>query len=460
MSSDLIPDSPVPGSGFVSSQGAPSAPSAETLTWSATQRYGDLEIGFGNAIRTWPVPDGSTHPSGIWRLGTMPGNNRWAAGMHFGPGSPGALPGAISLRDVSSDQSLLRRPVRWQYLGPLPSAGALWRPIPPEGYVALGDIAVRNDMPPEQYAGYADTVCVKRVHNGRSYVRPAECGQQLFEAGGWRLWSIVTPHHPDDDLEERLILPLGCFTAVNSSGRPAPTPVTWILDLPAVIDRRPGPEIPELTSHARPPAQALITDRTVTVPYFMVKDDARDVQWKVTHSPFYRILRRRHYELVLYRDNRNGTLPQPERQEVTTGVTREVSDAFSRSVGITVGVQVGVEVSAAPLGVGVSTTVTNSVSTSIETGYERRNTVSTMREETKDRGLNIPPHSSACLWMEHHTLTAMRGNGDSLGPSASLGFLTDYYVTGEYPGRSGTTYFEETPDGNRVERPARHLPPE
>jgi hypothetical protein len=84
----------------------------------------------------------------------------------------------------------------------------------------------------------------------------------VFEQGNVRLWSVVTPPYPDGDLDEHLHLPVGNFTAVTSDGTPAPTATTWILDLPAVVEKRDGPEIPELTSHARPPAQT----RGLTVP--------------------------------------------------------------------------------------------------------------------------------------------------------------------------------------------------
>ncbi|MFJ5726471.1 hypothetical protein, partial [Streptomyces sp. NPDC093149] len=323
----------------------------------------------------------------------------------------------LAARPASADKSLLRKPVSWERLGDLPDTGsqwecALWRPVPPDGYVALGDIAARRDIGPEGYGGWADTMCVKKTHNGRNYVRQAECSELLYEENGWKLWSIATPPYPDGDLDEHLYLPMGCFTAVRSEGHPAPTPVTWTLDLPAIIDKRDGPEIPELTSHNRPPATIVITDRTVTVPYFMVKDDARNDRWKRDNSPFYKIERKRHYELILYRDNRNGTVEQEESQAVTTGVSEENSEAFSQNTGVTVSESVGVEVGARPFGIGAGVTVTSSVSATIETGYESRYSVSAMRQETKTRGLAIPPHSSACLWMEHHRLITRRGNGD------------------------------------------------
>jgi hypothetical protein len=43
-----------------------------------------------------------------------------------------------------------------------------------------------------------------------------------------------------------------------------------------------------------------------------VTDPHRSEAWKVANSPFYRVTRKRRFELILYRDNRNGTVEQPE----------------------------------------------------------------------------------------------------------------------------------------------------
>ncbi|MGC5016326.1 hypothetical protein ACLQ2R_36660 [Streptosporangium sp. DT93] len=293
-------------------------------------------------------------------------------------------------------------------------------------------------------------------------MRQGECGEQLFEFNGIRLWSVVTPSYPSVDTEERLLLPTGGFTAVTVAGRPAPTPTTWILDLPAVVERRNGPDIPVLTSHERPPTQTRVTDRTVTVPYYMIDDPARDVDWQIHNSPFYRVRRHRNFTLILYRDNRNGTEPQTEKETVTTGVTQQDGTSFSRTTGISVGASVGVEVSAKPFGMGVSTSVSASFSTSTEMGYERRRDVSIMAESSKERGLTIPPRSSGCLWMERHELEPIRADGSMLSNQASLDFRTDYYVTGEFPGGAGVLPWVADAPGARTHTtlPASNLPPD
>lgn len=429
---------------------------------STTQRYGDLELSFRSNQQVAELGSSLGVYTGYRETTVVP----WmSSGFKLGPRGRATTAGVLVLVDRSADNDLLRPPADWHRIGyvsaPNGATMGVWRPVPPPGYVALGDTIWGRDDPPAP-GPVAATACVKqgKHSDGWTYVRQGECGTRLYEEGGLRLWSVVDPPYPDGDLDERLYLPCGNFTAVTSLGTPAPTATTWILDLPAVITRRDGPEIPELTSHARPPAQTVITDREVTVPYFLVQDNARDEAWKVANSPFYRLRRKRHYELILYRDNRNGTETQEASEEVTSGVTQERSDAFSVTTGISVGMSVGVTAGAKPFGMGVETTITASISASIEVGYERRTNVAVMNEVKKRQVLVIAPRSSGALWMEFHELLPVRANGDTLGNQAALGFKTDYYVTGQYPSTATVTYYEIDAQGRRIDKPARHLPPD
>ncbi|MEV7189898.1 hypothetical protein [Kitasatospora sp. NPDC093102] len=430
---------------------------------STAQRYGDLELRFTTDLfNMWGNPDNGL-PQNAWTVNKAK-DGALSSGHKIGPIKHSGQAGILQLRDLSADKTLLRPPVRWERIAELPSGDpyrwAVWRPIAPNGYAALGDTVFRFDVSPEQYPDYSrETACVKKTHNGRSYVREGEFGHTLVEHGSLRLVSVVVPPYPDGDLEEHLYLNCGNFTAVTAPGIPAPTPTTWVLDLPAVIEKRDGPEIPVMTSHDRPPVQTAVTDRTVTVPYFLVDDQGRPEPWKVENSPFYKIRRKRHYELIIHRDNRNGSEPQPELESVTSGVSAESSEEFSQSTGITVAMEVGVEAGSKPFGTGAPTAARTSVSATVELGYDRRTGVAAMREETKTRGLTVPPHSSACLWMEHHEIVPVRANGETLGPRATLGFNTDHYVTGQYPSDAGATYLEEAIDGARTTKAAHNLPP-
>lgn len=392
-----------------------------------SQRYGDLEIGFttdfthkneGDVIssgRFWhPIP-----PAGWWALGNqVTPNDVDPRGNH----------GALIVRQVSGASGLLAPPVDYQRIG----QSVFWRPVPPEGYVALGDVFHQNhaEKPPLNAVA-----CVKQTHQGRDYVRQAELSREriwMSLSGALSAWAIVPPLYPDADTNEHLFVPVGLFTVAPE--KPAPNEVTWVLDLPAVVDKSAGPATPQLHSHDEPPAQTtIVTDRTVTVPYFMIKDDGRTEKWKVDNSPFYKVLRKRHYELKLFRNNQQGSEPQTDSEAIETGVSTEQSEAFSKTTGMSVSVTAGVEVTAGAFGMGATASLSTTVSNSVELGYERRYGITTMEHITVTRSLTTPPKSSGALWMERHELLPVRADGALISTNAKLPFRTVYYHTGQYP---------------------------
>ena len=251
-------------------------------------------------------------------------------------------------------------------------------------------------------------MCVKKEHNGRPYVRRAELGRlPLWTNGdGKGLWAITPPLYPFDDTEEHLFLPAGTFSCGPDIPQ-GPTDVTWVLDLPAVVDKADyAPEL-RLESYNAPPAQAIVTDRAVTVPYFMVKDDARSEAWKVANSPFYKIQRKRQYDLIRHVDFRGAGGGQIA-ETVEVGVTQERGEEFALTTGITVGVSTGVEASAKPFGVGASVSVETSVSASVELGYTARYGVSTFENKSVAVTLDVPAGHAGALWTDTHQLVPIR----------------------------------------------------
>ncbi|MEU5430547.1 hypothetical protein AB0H73_33790 [Streptomyces olivoreticuli] len=404
-----------------------------------TQRYGDLELGFttnfsdqtGGAafsFKFWrPTP-----PAGWWALG--------AVASPSGALSPQGRNGGLIVRQApGTGTGLLAQPVDYQYRQRITDGGtaSTWRPVPPAGYVALGDFTHPGLAKPPLNA----VACVKKTHGGRDYVRRAEVSRLPF----WRLlntidgvttsgWGIEPPLYPSDDTDEHLFVPTGLFTVAAGWERPSPTDVTWVLDLPAIVEKGPGPAVPQLHSHDQPPAQTtVITDRTVTVPYFMVADAHRDEKWKVDHSPFYKVRRNRYYELKLFRNNQQGSEPQTDSEAIETGVSREQSEAFTQTTGMSVSATAGIEVSAKPFGMGATASFSTTVSASLELGYEKRYSVTTFEHTIVTRSLTTPPKSSGALWMERHELIPIRADGTQISNNAKLPFRTLYYHTGQYP---------------------------
>ncbi|MGW3413136.1 hypothetical protein [Streptomyces sp. NPDC000888] len=399
-----------------------------------TQRYGDLEIGY------------TTQWNDMFYAATVSRTGAWRTlGSVYGGGMASSwqgLYGGLVVQDRSADQDLLKPPVDFQHVGTFPFFSLstikveMWRPVPPAGYVALGDVAnlsLIGQGTPKPDASALGIVCVKKEHNGRPYVRRAELGRlPLWTNGnGKGLWAITPPLYPFDDAEEHLFLPAGTFSCGPDTPH-GPTAVTWVLDLPAVVDKASyAPEL-RLESYNAPPAQAIVTDRAVTVPYFMVKDDARSEAWKVANSPFYQIQRKRQYDLIRHVDFRGAGGGQIS-ETVEEGVSKERGEEFALTTGITVGVTAGVEASAKPFGVGASVSVETSVSASVELGYTTRYGVSTFENKSVGVTFDVPAGHAGALWTDTHQLVPVRRDG-TLVTNANLRLNAG--DSGSYVGRT------------------------
>ncbi|WP_427167417.1 hypothetical protein ACQF4J_32055 [Streptomyces sp. C1-1] len=192
-----------------------------------------------------------------------------------------------------------------------------------------------------------------------------------------------------------------------------------------------APEL-RLESYNAPPAQAIVTDRAVTVPYFMVMDDARSEAWKVADSPFYKIQRKRQYDLIRHVGFRSAGGGQIA-ETVEEGVSQARAQEFALTTGITVGVTADVEASAKPFGVGASVSVETSVSASVELGYTTRYGVSTFENKSVSVTFDVPTDHAGALWTDTHQLIPIRHDG-TLVTNANLRLNAG--GSGSYVGRT------------------------
>ncbi|MGW2600276.1 Vps62-related protein [Streptomyces klenkii] len=307
--------------------------------------------------------------------------------------------------------------------------GALWRPIPPAGYVALGDVWWTGwSTPPPLDAIW----CVKAEHARRPSFGASRWSD--WRTGGKvsdvEVWAMDAPPISETDVKERILLPSVYDTALLRYGAPSLTDTSWIIDAPADVKGTPAPKPPAMTSHDKPTEPVPVTDRIVRVPFTAIKDPDRSQQWKIENSPFYTVQRQVGYKAEIYIDNRHGTVEQPQGQDVTTGFSREESETFTETTSITVSASAGIAYKAFSAGVGVSITR--------EIGYERRTSVTEFSQVTQARKLTAPPRSAAVLWVETHHLEVYRSDGTMVG--VPLKFQFPSYVIGEYPANAGARH--------------------
>ncbi|MBI0382868.1 Vps62-related protein, partial [Streptomyces albiflaviniger] len=320
---------------------------------------------------------GSLYQQGWRYLGSV-GQSTW--------GDISGTRATILVRGAHAADEMITPPLRFDLIWKDQGSGAnyngsVWRPVPPSGYVALGDVWADHswDEPNRQY--YA---CIRKELAGRSYVREGVIGRQIWndQKSGSKsdvsVWEILPDGYPDNT--ERLLLGADLHRAHNRYDRP--TDKVYVLDLPAVIVKRNPPAVPVLTSPAAPQPTTPVVDRAVTVPCTVIKDPGQTVAWQVANSPFYMLERRVSFYPHKHFDNSQGSVEESAPQTVITGVTEAKSEEFSRRTSITITAKAGIEVK------GFSAGIETSVAT--ELGYTSRNEVTQFEELHDTWPLTIP----------------------------------------------------------------------
>lgn len=295
--------------------------------------------------------------------------------------------------------------------------GSCWRPTPPEGYVAMGDVFVRGYNKPS----LDDVVCIRK-----DLAYQAKAGKRIWKDKGsgadkdFDSYQIDVSEHYIDS-EKGLFAP-NTFVGNNRHSKPTGAPVLFCLNLPFPVIEAADPAAPQLTSVNPPPAQTGMTiDRTVLVPFTAIEDDSKSVSWKVDNSPFYRLERQISYKVELFDYNR-GTTEQTIKESIKVGVSKTKSEEFSVKTGISVTTEAGVSF----LGSGgkVSATV------STELGWRSSTSITEFEERTIEKPVRVPGETAVAVWATSYQLMIRRGDDSLL--SQNIAFEVDYFVHDEY----------------------------
>lgn len=330
---------------------------------------------------------------------------------------------AMVVKAAPGREDALKPPVKYELIWADHGSGAdkdgsCWRPVAPDGYVALGDVFMRGYDNPDQY----DIMCVRRDLTTRAVI-----GSEIWADHG---------SGADHDIDTFEILTSGkaldankgefainSFVANNHYSEPTDAPEINCLNLTFPVEQQSNPTPPHLDSTNIPPAYFGKTiDRVVTVPFTAVKDERYSTAWKVQNSPFYEVERQVAYHRELFNYNQTS-VNQTISKTVTTGISKTQSDSFSVTTGISVTAESGVSF----LGTGgkVSATV------STELGWETSTSVSEFEEVSIHRKLVTPPNKAAAQWAISYKLMLLREDNTYVGEQ--LVFDINSFVEDEYP---------------------------
>ncbi len=381
-----------------------------TFTDQYELRWNDQGSGANADGAYWhPLP-----PAGFYALGSVGVNNY---------SNINGSQASLCVRVSPQAQNALAFPVRYEQIWADHGSGAhldgsVWRPIAPDGYVALGDVFVRGYDNPSQH----DVVCVRRDLTVRGLI-----GAEIWADHGsgakqdLDTFAIVTPTTDLDS--EKGYFAVNSFVANNSYNQPTGAVEINCLNLPFPVQKLNDPSNPVLDSYAMPPAYSGKTiDRIVTVPFTAITDNAYPLSWKVQNSPFYFVERQIAYARELFNYN-NSSTPQTVSKTVTTGVSHTSSQTFSVTTGISVTAEGGVSF----LGTGgkVSATI------SVEMGWETSTGIEQFQESSVLKQLVTEPKKAGCLWAQSYTFLIAREDNTYL--TDQLNFDVDSFYISDYP---------------------------
>lgn len=213
------------------------------------------------------------------------------------------------------DGTALRPPVDYQLVWHDEGTGALsntsiWRPIPPQGYVAMGMVCGVNYDKPSRHA----IRCVRE-----DLVVASTSGELIWNdkgsgsASDLSAWSIIPPAATAGEI----YLAPGTFVANNSYARPGPAPYSLRLALTAQLNEL--PPTPVLTGTESPTLEETTpTVQVCELPWFCVKDPELTVIEQFQSSPVYRLERTDRYLLAGFGHNTEAT-SQPFMWTATKG---------------------------------------------------------------------------------------------------------------------------------------------
>lgn len=295
-------------------------------------KFDNLLINFTTEFyRIWDTRGSKAKPAAFWR--PTP--------------APDALPGFFSLGDVavsghdnirgkrivavvceddspSADATkgkALSRPVDyelvWKDAGTnARSDGSIWRPIAPDGYVALGLVSANDHIQPSLNA----VRCVREDLAMVSFTNELIWNDEGSRASqDFSAWSVIPPAAGSGEI----YLAPGTFAGANSYSRPTVSTPVYSLRMPIALEINFPPAVPVLSAvephQQTEPAQATQIAR---LPWFTINDPELSPLEQLSTSPFYLLQRTDRYVLVGHGHNREDksktlrwTAPRAQREE-------------------------------------------------------------------------------------------------------------------------------------------------
>ncbi|MFD0689152.1 hypothetical protein [Actinomadura fibrosa] len=425
-----------------------SSPAAQTYWYD----YGELRVAFTSqfALDYQDEKSGATMYGRFWhpvlpQWAVDDGGWCWLGGMSWPcddyDGDPGGYRVGVIVKDHGGS-GVLAAPTGWTECWSDDNTGAtmygkVYRAVPPDGYVTLGDIFTGGGSdwvtPDSGKAPWNTFRCVRA-----DYTHTGSYGQQLWNTDGAgarpaeeTIWSINTDLNGQtfSQQADHALLGITGFTGKNGRSDSAPTdppPLVLMVPVPQITVNAP-PAPPSLTSYD-PPAEHTtpVNDYSVVVPFGAITDTELTVDQHVNGNAFYTLKHYIGYENVCFINNQHGAVQsEPQSVALDVGVTAAQSQTYSASYGVTVGYDTGVEAGVEGDFFSADGHVSFFCTTSRQLGYSTTTQVQVMASETVTNSLSAPANANAAMWGRQSTIAPCRPDGTCIDPNGGLTF-TDH----------------------------------
>jgi hypothetical protein len=383
-----------------------------TLRWNDHGSGGTYDGSFFHPVTT----------NGFRALGSL------ACGPHGYP-NPNGTYAIMVVKAKPGHEDALAEPVGYQLIYNDHGSGAdmygsFWRPIPPDGYTALGTVVANNTW---NQPSLSDVVCVRSdltmIGEATDFIyNDHGTGASMYLS----CWKIDQPAAGPHD---HAYLTTGTFVGVGNWTQPSTDPVMYVLkvDLPTLAEAPYQTFVPKLDGYDTPPEETVpMMAKAMLVPCSIINDGVYNgnIGWQVANSPFYRLERQVYYKLLYHNHNQTSEV-QTNSVLIRSGITTTESDRIWNETSISISVEAGLSFKA------FSGKITATVSHTF--GYETQTSVAELQEKEVTSSINTPPGKAAALWQQYNRYILYRHNGTDLEPVTSWEIGIDSYVTDQYP---------------------------
>ncbi|CAN9293700.1 unnamed protein product [Alternaria alternata] len=305
----------------------------------------------------------------------------------------------------SSGRPAVARPIEYQWRWNDSKTGGIhpgscWRPIPPSGYVSLGDVWQNKYTAPSVNAVW----CVREDLTIQSQFAEHSFWDDL-KGGGQHdcsTWSILPP---DSSVvgSDKIVVLSDCHRAEKGYNQP-PSDLARVLALPCPKDFQPfTAPMPTFTKDTIPEEKDEFSKTKqcgIELPFTAFFQPTHASSLARISDPFCRLERHIAWYVEKKHSN-NGGGPLHDTRTITKGVSKSQSKEMGHQAGVEIGASFGVKA----LGMGVN------VSLNYQFSYSQSSSFTEYQEETETREYTVLPYTCILFLTRRVWIKAVRPDG-------------------------------------------------